>query len=122
MSQRSLKSRGAAIRRSVSALVPGPQRRYPPVLLRRIEDYARERRAQGASRAQICREVGISSPTLVRLLTAESGTLRRVRVAADTASEVVPPALGSLTVRGPGGIVVEGLDIASVAALVRELA
>lgn len=121
MSQRSLKSRGAAIRRSVSALVSGPQRRYPPALLGRIEAYARARRAQGASNAQICREVGISAPTLVRLLTAEAGTLRRVRVAGDTAAEGMPASV-SLTVRGPGGIVVEGLDVAGVAALVRELA
>lgn len=121
MSQRSLKSRGAAIRRSVSALISGPRRRYPPALLGRIEAYARTRCAQGVSKAQICREVGISSPTLVRLLSAEAGTLRRVRVAGDTVAER-EPASASLTVRGPGGIVVEGLDVAGVAALMRELA
>ena len=125
MSRHSQEARRAQIRRSISSLARGRQRRYSTKQRRMIGAYARERIAGGSSRAQISKEIGVSDPTLVRLLeqdNAASGRLRPVRIVeepgpiAEAGSAMTTP-----VVRGPAGIVIEGLDIASIAALVRAL-
>ncbi len=113
-------SRAQRIRADVASLTAGPQRRYPAALRRRIAAYARARLAQGASRGQVGVELGVSDPTLVRLLGEQRPTprLRPVRVVSTR-----EPAMGgsSVLVRAPGGVVIEGLDPAGIAALLRAL-
>ena len=55
------------IHRAVASLRSGSQRRYPAELRAQIAAYARERLGRGISRGQICEELGVSDPTLVRL-------------------------------------------------------
>jgi hypothetical protein len=108
------------ISQSVAALTAGSQRRYPPKLRATIAEYARARLQAGGPRKSVVQELGVSDPTLVRFL-AESprvGELRPVRLIAPIPVASPPP----VVVRTAGGLLVEGLDIAGVAALVRALA
>jgi len=117
------------IRAAVAALTAGAQRRYPVQLQAQIAEYARERMEAGAARAQVVKEIGVSDPTLSRLLGAKGRRRRPQRsvfrpVIVDPGAERAAGAAihaTSLVVRGPGGIVIEGLDVAGVAALIRAL-
>jgi phytoene dehydrogenase-like protein len=126
MVQLSLESRRQRIRAAVDRLTQGPQRRYPGRLRRQIADYAQVRMAAGASRALVVGELGVSDPTLSRLLADEAPRprLRPVRVVADPGPATPQGAAASamLTVRAPGGVVIEGLDVGGIVALVRALA
>lgn len=116
--QVSLSTRRAQLRAAIAALVPGgTERRYPGVLRARIADYATMRLGQGASRAQVSAELGVSSPTLRRMVVERSPGLRLVRVT----ETVTPPPATRLVVRGPAGVTIEGLDVAGVAVLLRAL-
>jgi hypothetical protein len=120
MAQQSIESVARKIRSTVGGLKPGSQRRYPARLRRRIADYAKRRISQGVSRSRVCAELGVSYPTLTALLTngSKSARFRPVRVVADV--QRVP--IGSqAVVKLPGGVIVEGLDVAGVAALMRAL-
>ena len=105
------------IQQSVSALRGGAQRRYPARLRSRIAEYSRERIKAGVALSRVCSEIGVSQPTLVRILDEKPISLRRVRV---SDSRIVAPK-EPLIVKGPGGIAIEGLDIEGAAALVRAL-
>lgn len=114
---------GSQIRAAVAALTAGPQRRYPPELRARIAQYARERMRAGAARGQVVKDIGVSDPTLSRLLGLKSRGQRPQRSPFRCVSVADRPASGGtpLVVRAPGGITIEGLDAAGVAALIRAL-
>jgi transposase-like protein len=105
------------LRASLRLVPPGPRRRFPPELRAELAVYARERLAQGVSQARVASELGVSAPTVARLGgRAAPRALVPVRVVEDDA----PPRV-AITVRGPCGLVIEGLDVAGVAALLREV-
>ena len=79
--------------------------------------YARRRLAGGLSRGAVARELGVGDPTLARMLREEPPG-EFVPVRASTPSE--EPA-ATMTVRGPGGLTIEGLDIDGLVALLRGL-
>ncbi len=114
------------IRRSIFKLKAGPQRRYPVTVRREIARYARGRLSQGASRSAVCRELGVGSPTVEHILdetkvpperdTTDSATLRPIRVISSGGGGTQ-----RLLLRGPGGVVVEGLDLDGVVNILRGL-
>lgn len=107
------------IQQTVSTLRPGPQRRYPAKLRSRIADYFRERIKAGVAVSTVCSEVGVSHPTLLRILDEKSVPMRRVRVAQPKTTKA--ESRTALVVRGPAGLAIEGLDVEGVAALIRAL-
>ncbi|HYD41622.1 MAG TPA: hypothetical protein VEB43_12410 [Anaeromyxobacter sp.] len=98
----------------------GAGRRYPREARRMAAEYFRRRRAVGAATSAISRELGVKRHTLAAWVAAEApgGPARFVPVS------VVPDAAtpARLVVHGPGGVRVEGLDVAGVAELLRRLA
>lgn len=115
----------AAIREAVGAL-PGKRGRgnpYPDELRQRIVDYYRARRNDGATMMSIASEVGIIWQTIERWASAaetmpmQSGGFERLEIIEATVSAPQK----RFVVRGPGGLCIEGLDIESLAALIRRL-
>jgi hypothetical protein len=103
---------------SVMALVraAGPRtrgRRFGAAAKTRIAAHVRERRAAGERLSAISTELGIPEETLSRWCRRPSGFVT-VEVQSQRAS--------ALVVRGPRGLVIEGLDLDQVAELVRRLA
>lgn len=93
----------------------GTGRRYSPSLKARICGYARRQREAGESIGRIAAQIGISEPTLTAWLrTAPSMLPVVVRPSAATAP--------TLRVLGPGGLVIEGLDLDQLAALIAKVA
>lgn len=120
MPRNRLLTRRDYIRNSVAQLSVGGQRRYPARLRARIVEYCRDRLQEGVSLTSVSSELGVSYPTLSRLLKEpERPRLRRVRISAPQAA--ASDVRAAVVVRGPSGIVIEGLDVAGVAALVRAL-
>ena len=119
MPRNQITARQDQIRRAVAKLARGGKRRYPVRLRRRIADYARKQIEADVSLTQVSSDLGVSHPTLIRLLEEAPPRMRRVRVAAPTR---VTDSSAALVVRGPGGIVIEGLDVDGAAALLRALA
>ena len=106
----------AAVRRAGPR---GAGRRYPAALRQMAAEYFRRRQAAGASVAAISRELGVKRHTL--------------KTWTGTPVEPVPPRFvpvsvvadvpaSRIVVHGPGGVRVEGLDVADVVALLRGLA
>jgi hypothetical protein len=116
---RNLAARRKRIQQAISELTVGAQRRYPAQLRSRIAAYSRERIKAGIPLTRVSSELGVSHPTLVRILEERPAPMRRVRVARPQATKAEPRA--ALVVRGPAGLVFEGLDVEGVAALVRVL-
>ncbi len=96
----------------------GPGKRYPAELQRRGAEYLRVRRAAGAPLSAVLRELGMRRETLAGWVAppAPKETPRFVPVT------VVETPAGRLVVHGPGGVRVEGLDVAGVAELLQRLA
>lgn len=120
----------AALREEIAALsVHKNSRRYPAPLREKIARWARQRRAAGAAVARICAELDIGVPTLHRFLGGNPRRQRRhERRKAFTQLKVVEHAVQRSTVttaplmlRAPLGVVVEGLSIADLSRLLREL-
>ena len=102
------------IKAELSAIPGGKRRRLTPELRKLIGQYARGRVDAGASKGMVASEVGIGQRTLTHALNAESKkTCVPVRVTARSGA--------SLRVQGPGGWVIDGLDVESLAALLRVL-
>ena len=119
----------AGLRTTIRALAPKKAlRRYPPELKDRIRATASRELASGATLWRVARELDLAPQTLERIV-AEAPSLSTrsasaiVPVRVIDGARPVPPSVerGPLTVRGPRGIVVEGLDVDGVAALVRAL-
>jgi hypothetical protein len=129
-SERSLNMRmeeeAAAIRAAVGALVGrrGRGNPYPEGLRRRAVEYFRTRRKQRISPTKICLELGMGIATL-RSWTSPKRARVEMASAGFERLEVIN-ASSSLTtarfvVRGPAGLCIEGLDIDTLAELIRRL-
>jgi len=101
------------IRAALEGLPTGRARRIPPEVRALIERYVRRRISEGARRNAVARELGVGESTVARAWDAGTEQLRPVRV--------VPASPAAVTVRGPCGLTIEGLDIDGVAALIRAL-
>lgn len=109
-------ARSRALRRAVERLAAKPRgRRFVGEMRRDLVAYVHERRAAGASLSSIEREIGVSEPTLRRLV--QEGMLVPVEVK-DAAVDVPTPRV--LLLRGPCGVVVEG-SVDDIAALLLRL-
>ncbi|MGB8931784.1 MAG: hypothetical protein WCC48_11110 [Anaeromyxobacteraceae bacterium] len=96
----------------------GPGKRYPAELRRRGAAYLKARQAAGAPLSAVLRELGVRRETLAGWSAPEeiAERPRFVPVA------VVEAPAGRIVVHGPGGLRIEGLDVAGVAELLRRLA
>lgn len=129
MPRKSTNIRRDAIRRAVAALAPGAQRRYPAELRTQIADYARGRFGAGKTMTWVANELGIGYPTLSAMLDTKT-PVRPVRVVSQAGVEprgepggrpVGPEAPPNISVRGPNGLVLEGLSIQDAVILLRAL-
>jgi transposase len=94
----------------------GPGRRYPASMREKAEDYLHMRRQAGAPVGLIARELGLGSGTLARWARRRrSAGIAFVPVRVEAA-----PAVG-IVVHAPGGLRIEGLDVAALVDLVRRL-
>lgn len=96
----------------------GPGRRYPAELRRRGAEYLRARQAGGAPLSAVLRELGMRRETLAGWAAPAEPKARRRFVPVT----VMKAPAGRIVVHGPGGVRVEGLDVAGVADLLRRLA
>lgn len=96
----------------------GPGRRYPADVRRRGAAYLRARQTAGVPLSAVVRELGVRRETLAGWGSPAEAepTPRFVPVA------VVDAPAGRIVVHGPGGVRVEGLDVAGLADLLRRLA
>jgi len=112
----------AILRRRLERAAAGGNRiRYPEPLRREVVGFAREAIAAGSSQSRVAADLGIPQPTLSRWILESGPTpLRTVQVAGDPVAE--PGGEGGLRLRTPRGYLVEGLDLESIAVLLRSLA
>ncbi len=112
-----LTRRAAEFRASVSKLGSrGQGRRYPEALKREAVEYLAERRSVGRGIDTAAAELDVPSNTL-RIWAATPRTASTAFVPVKIVGE------GSrIVLHGPGGIRVEGLDVATLADLLRRLA
>lgn len=92
---------------------------YPPELRALALGHVRKRRDEGAAFREIATELGVGKDTLrhwIRPRARRASKVRRVSIAAAT-----PAAATSVVVHGPAGLRIEGLDVSTIAALLREL-
>jgi hypothetical protein len=116
--------RAEGFREAVTKLGPrGRTTPYPKKLRDEAVDYAQERRAQGATWGGIAQELGIGVDSLTKWArTAERSPAVPAFRQVSLEQEVVASTAGrGLVVHGPGGVRVEGLDVASLAELLRRL-
>jgi transposase-like protein len=95
---------------------------FPPELRALALTHFKQRRSAGASIRDVATELGVGTDTLRRWSGSRErsrSSVRRVRVASPTISS--PASRCTLLVYGPAGLRVEGLDVAMVAALWKEL-
>lgn len=113
------------------AQLPGSKntRRYSPELRARVIAWARGRRRQGARVGRLCKELGMGGPTLRRFLeeprkyrvSTESAGFARLRLSGRGRRGRVDTVATPLVVRGPRGLVIEGLCLEDVMRLVERL-
>jgi hypothetical protein len=117
--------RAEEFRDSVAKLGPrGRTTPYPQKLRDEAVQYAQERRAKGATWGLIAQELGLGVDSLTHWA---RGTkrgrdvpgFRQVKLKQSTSAEGL--AGSRLVVHGPGGLRVEGLDVAALAELLRRL-
>lgn len=112
---RAMQATSDGLRRAVEALGErGRGRPYPKGLRDELMQYLRARRAAGAKLETIGAEIGVPWKTLSRW----SGPQRR-RKAFRRVEVVAPSAV--VTVHGPHGVRIEGLDLDGLAELLRRL-
>jgi transposase-like protein len=114
-----LPERAREFRAALAALGPrAPTTTYPPELRILGLAHLKERRDAGASFREVAAELGVGNETLrnwIRPRRRRSSAVRPVSIA----SRAVLSA--ALVVHGPAGVRIEGLDVAAVAALLKEL-
>ena len=102
------------IKTMLAAIPGGKRRRLTPELRELVGQYARDRVSAGISRVKVASELGVGQRTVTQALNAEStAPCVPVRVTAGSSS--------SFRVHGPAGWVMDGLDVESLAALIRVL-
>lgn len=99
-------------------------RRYPKRLRVEILGYLQDRLDGGVPVSASARSLGLSAPTLYGWLRAarRRGEFRNVRVVSNRGQRLAFSPSTSVTLVSPQGYRVEGLDVASVSVLLRELA
>lgn len=99
--------------------------RYPSEIRKAVESYLQERRAAGARRKDICRELGLLASTVnrweKRMLKDSARQGRPGRFRPVVMAPEPRPAVGPCTLNSPGGYRVEGLGVEKVLFLLREL-
>lgn len=119
--ERSLPTGAREFRAALAALGPrGRTTTYPPELRALAVAYLKERRGEGASFRAIASELGIGDDSLrswTRPRKRRSPSVRRVSIAPSTPA----PTATSMVVHGPAGLRIEGVDVSTIAALLREL-
>jgi hypothetical protein len=101
------------IKAALSRRPKGPGRRLSPELRLLVAAYVRRRFTQGATKAALTAELGIGSGTINRALQEKLPAQAMVPV------RLVPESDGDLQVRTQGGLTISGLNIASLAELIR---
>jgi transposase-like protein len=108
----------STLRAALASHEAGRGKRYPRELKTRITEYARARRGDGASWAQIAGDLGIAFETLRRWCVVVepkgSRAMVPVRVIADDADRTV-------TVGSPAGYRIEGITLREAVAVLRAL-
>lgn len=117
------------LRQEIAALsVHKNARRFTAPLRAKVTRWARRRLAAGVAMTQICAELDVSEPTLRRFLEAKRTSRRspaptrgftQLRVVGRAAH--APATTSPLLLRGPLGVVVEGLSVEDLSRLLREL-
>ena len=113
----------AAIRATVEKLGPrGKGRRYPEAVKREVLAYLAERRKVGRGLKTTSAEPGIPERSIKIWSSAPrpSSALRFIPMEVGDAPDVSPAA--GIVVHAPGSMRIEGLDVASLADLLRRLA
>jgi hypothetical protein len=121
---------GGALKALVVALGPrNPSRRFPPELKERIAEWAREELARGVTARAVEAQVGVPWESLSRWLgrrasksttSTKSAPIRAVRLVGE-AQRAPVAAVSAPVLKTPSGIVVEGLDVATLVAVLRAL-
>lgn len=114
--------KASEIRAAVRGLgVRGAGRRYPEAIKRDALAYLAERREAGRGYSSVSVELGIPRRSLKLWSAAPrpSGSARFVAVTLMPSEATLP---SRIVVHGPGGLRIEGLDLAGLADLVRRLA
>jgi len=109
----------AAVRKQAGS---GPRNRYTAALRAQAVEYGRARSAEGVSLESAARELSLAPKSLYKWSKASDRSVpvfQRVTVVAD--KEAVPRAVSPLVLHAPGGVRVEGLDVETLAALLRRL-
>lgn len=106
------------LKKAIAALSPLKQRRrYSPELRAEVLRYARTAIAAGRARSAVSKELDIGEPTLARFLKARAASgFQQVRLVES------PEPRTTISVKGPCGLVIEGLTPSDLAELVRRLA
>jgi hypothetical protein len=114
-------NRLAALQKAIASLGEDKhERRYDERLTKEIVAHARSRQVSGVAQKIIAEELGVSQATLSRMMRRES-KLIPVKVVADSKARSSSSSKAFL-VRGPGGVVVEGLSLEEVAVLFARIA
>jgi hypothetical protein len=104
----------SSIRRAIAMLARNKHlRRYPPGLRARLVSLVHAHRER--SLWSLAKELDMAPQTLEHIVAGNSAPLVPVRVVREH------PSRAALVIRGPRGIVVEGLDVDGVAELIRAL-
>ena len=113
-------NRLAALQKAIAELGEDKnQRRYDERLTKQIVAHARLRQSDGASLRGIGAELGVSPPTLAKMLGRES-KLIPVRVVSERTAR--SSRSKEYLLRGPGGVVVEGLSLEDIAEILSRMA
>lgn len=113
----------AEIRATIRRLGPrGKGRRYPEELKRDALGYVAERRKVGRGLRTASAELGIPERSLHMWSSAPRSSSTPSFIAMTLADVPEPRPAGGIVVHAPGGVRVEGLDVASLADLLRRLA
>jgi hypothetical protein len=102
-----------AVRRAGSR---GAGRKYPAAVREQGAAYFAARRAAGAPESAVMRELGVRRATLLGWV-GQAKAAQRPRFVPVSVGETT----GRIVVHGPGGVRVEGLDVAGVTDLFRRL-
>jgi len=92
--------------------------RYPALLRQRGAEYLRARRGSGTPLGTVARELGVGGGTLLRWAAEARG---RAGAAFIPVRVTAPPVATGMVVHGPGGLRIEGLDVATLVELLRRL-
>jgi orotate phosphoribosyltransferase-like protein len=114
-----MSTRHISLREAVSRHEPGRGKRYPEALERRVVEYARARRARGASWSQLASELGLRYETVRRWV--ERGNKSKGEPKMRAVAVVPEHAGATISIVTPSGVRVEGITLDDAMALLRAL-